>query len=133
MTNKSKISNLIALGSKTEEAEKKTITKKEEALNIESTSEPKSTQKKETVETEHITTLKPIEDLSGEPYEKYKAVFEKTEYGVGEITIKIPLSIHKQIKLLAVHTDVSFQVIVSNVLNQFLTENAKEIKKSLKI
>lgn len=54
------------------------------------------------------------------------------DYGVGDLNIKIPISIHKKFKLIAAHTGVPMAKIVSNVLNEFLIENEKQIDNILK-
>lgn len=62
--------------------------------------------------------------------EKYFAT--NNDYGVGDLNMKIPISIHKKFKLIAAHTGMPMAKIVSNILNQFLVDNEKEIDKILK-
>lgn len=63
-------------------------------------------------------------------HEKYFAT--NNDYGVGDLNMKIPVSIHKKFKLIAVHTGIPMAKIVSNILNQFLVDYEKEIDQILK-
>ena len=68
------------------------------------------------------------------PEEKKVTKFEEyfntsTNYGLGESNLKIPMSIHKELKLLSAHSGVPILKIVSNILFGFLQEYKKDIAK----
>lgn len=65
--------------------------------------------------------------------DKFEDYFNNnTDYGVGDLNIKIPITLHKEYKLLSVHSGIPMAKIISNILSDFLKKNKKDINKMMK-
>ncbi|MDR0603547.1 MAG: hypothetical protein LBG80_04500 [Bacteroidales bacterium] len=115
------IANLVSIGSKIEKEEKN-----ESSINI----KPQAIEEENIAEVPYSLATTMEKNKIGNTYQD---IFIKIDYGVGETNTKIPTIIHNKFKLLSVHTKVPLQQIIANVLNQFLNENDKNIKRSMKI
>jgi hypothetical protein len=123
-----KLTNLIA---QAKEAELK------EKTFVENAPENKGEQTDNTDTPEQELKEKKIEAVPELPANKEDLKFEdffnnNSEYGVGDLNLKIPICLHKEFKLLSAHSGVPMTKIISNILDDFLKKNKKEITKLMK-
>lgn len=61
-----------------------------------------------------------------------KCINKNKDYGIGDANIRLPLSLHKRIKLVAAHTGIPIARIISNVVDEFLNLHEKQVNKVLR-